>query len=222
MVGYFSSNPNVTCVTCGAEYFGDRIGLFLPWALNRKLHLIELCALGLSQQGSTSSYHRSVFENFPPMSNDTMAEDYALTFRASLIGIRLVVQDVLVKYRSHDQCLANYNTEFSESNKGHKLSLTSMRQAERDLTYYLDKNKIISKLALSVLRLHIFAQEHIVMDSLHAQRSHFLNYLIFRLLSLAKIYRLFHPINWIKQKKIVKQIYKSQREYLTNKNISRN
>ena len=205
IVNYFSEQSNVTCVTSGAEYFGDKSGIFIPWALNRRLHLIEICCQGLGQKGATSAYHRSVFEKFLPLRADAKAEDYALTFRAALLGIRLAKPEILVKYRNHADSLTNNSSSKIDAYKK-QLSLSSMQQAEHDLKHYLESEGISSLLAARLLRLHTYAYERLAGAAQAGKGSDTLSQFIFIMLSASKAFRLAHPLNWLRSRELAKQI----------------
>jgi glycosyltransferase involved in cell wall biosynthesis len=214
-MAYFSSDPQVMCVTCGANLFGAKHGIVIPWALNRKLHILELCALNLGQQGSTAAYRNNVFTQFPRLSPNCRAEDFALTFRACLIGKRIACPDILVLYRAHDSNIANTASVAVLKQRAARVSLTSMLQAASDLTHYASTTNNSLLLAQFLLRLRIYACEREAHAAEAGKYHDNVADTITRCLSLFKLYRLLHLSSW-KEGRILGSRIRSCHEHAGN------
>jgi glycosyltransferase involved in cell wall biosynthesis len=56
--------------------------------------------------GCTAAWHRSLFDAFPPLEKNVIAEDVVLGYRAYLTGGVVYLPDVLVHYRAHEANLS--------------------------------------------------------------------------------------------------------------------
>jgi glycosyltransferase involved in cell wall biosynthesis len=78
--------------------------------------------------GASATYSKSVFTGFPPLAESIFQEDNVLSFRALLLGHIGYISQPLVKYRSHENNLAN---RIPETN--------SMKKAVEKLKWNLQK-----------------------------------------------------------------------------------
>lgn len=193
----FTQNTNTRCVTVGAELFGDSKGFVIPWALNRKLHLMEVCGLNMAQQGSTASYHKSVFSEFCPLSPLIKGEDFPLTFRSCLLGIRIALDDILVKYRSHKGSICNNPNISLLEGRSTRVSLSGMQQAWSDFNYFTEKRGINAPFARLALQLQLLAYDRLARAADAKRHTDFIAFFILKFLSIIKLFRLLHIQNWL-------------------------
>ena len=109
LVESFIRNPNIYAVCSNASYIdssGELGGLYFKgnYGIYNKY---EMAKQGISFVfGAALSWRREIFDKFGPLPTNVRNEDQIIPFRAALLGDVLVIPDVLVKYREHENNLS--------------------------------------------------------------------------------------------------------------------
>jgi glycosyltransferase involved in cell wall biosynthesis len=100
--------------------------------------------------GMSAMWHRSLFDNFPKMSHDIVAEDIVLGFRAYLTGSIVFLKDQLVRHRFHHCNAAAFTSDDPEWMENQKIIFakkqhSSIEANSTDYQHHLKSNHKIQE-----------------------------------------------------------------------------
>ena len=113
-VEYLERHENTVLVSCCANFFDDRgtiVGQFFPYTWP---HIIRHCATTILHPGVMM--RKKEYEEtggYPPIKR---AEDLMLWYRLLKLGDVKILNDILVNYRTSEEALSNYTTEYFNMN----------------------------------------------------------------------------------------------------------